>query len=202
MLLILSLGAVFSLVTSWSLLRLGVASMPLRWGLSVITGYLGFFLGTRMWLGYALADTPSQRAPALHWVDGLPDSVNLAFLMAPLADPGQRQRRGSSINLDLDLPADDEGAILLLVLLLLLAVVGSGIYVIVQAPAILSEAALQVALAEMLRRRARAIDTPGWTGSVFRATWKPALLLVIAVVLVGLGLQALCPGAVKLSDIL
>ncbi|MBP7866606.1 MAG: hypothetical protein KA419_11710 [Acidobacteria bacterium] len=97
---------------------------------------------------------------------------------------------------------DKEVVVLLLLVALLAVIFGAAILLVWQAPVILSEAALQAALASGLVRRTHQGAAGHWTGGVFRATWKPfAWVLALALVL-GLTATALFPGAEKLSDIL
>lgn len=78
---------------------------------------------------------------------------------------------------------DSEEAAILLILfgLLMAAVFGAAVYLVWEAPDILTEAAFQAFLASGLLRRARSMDSPGWTGSVFRSTWPPfAIVLALS----------------------
>lgn len=113
---------------------------------------------------------------------------------------GSKQASGSSGSWNLDV---DRELVVLFVFIALLAVIfGAAFLLVWQAPVILSEAALQAALASGLVRRTRQGAAGHWTGGVFRATWKPfAWVLAIALVL-GFTAAALFPGAEKLSDIL
>ena len=76
----------------------------------------------------------------------------------------------------------EEGAILLILFgILMAAVCGAAVYLVWNGPDILTEAAFQAFLASGLLRRARGMDSPGWTGSVFRATWPPfAIVLALS----------------------
>jgi hypothetical protein len=61
------------------------------------------------------------------------------------------------------------------------SVLGAGVYMIYEAPFILSEAAFEVVLAASLVRSSRAMNDPDWIGSVFRTTWIPfGISLLIA----------------------
>lgn len=60
-------------------------------------------------------------------------------------------------------------------------VLGAGVYMIYEAPFILSEAAFEVVLATSLVKSSRAMNDPDWIGSVFRTTWIPfGISLLIA----------------------
>jgi hypothetical protein len=96
----------------------------------------------------------------------------------------------------------DEGAILLIPLgLLLAALFGGGIYLIYEAPVIISEAAFQFVLASSLIKRARKMDNPDWVGSVFRATWPALLVTLVITAIASWSLMAYCPQATKIRDV-
>jgi hypothetical protein len=71
-----------------------------------------------------------------------------------------------------------------------------------EAPTILAEAAFQMVLATSLRRRARQIDAPGWTGSVLVATWWPFAIVLVATAICGAVAMNQCPGATRLPEVL
>lgn len=85
---------------------------------------------------------------------------------------------------------------------ILVIIFGAGVYLVYQAPIILSEVAFDFLLATSLIRSSRKIDSPDWAGSVFRATWIPFLLVLIITVGFALFIDSLFPGATKLSEIL
>jgi hypothetical protein len=90
----------------------------------------------------------------------------------------------------------DKAAIVLFLFgLLLAAVIGAGAYLLYQAPDILTEAAFQAALATGLLRRARGIDAPHWSGSVFRASWLPFAVVLGLSFVFGMIAQSLYPEA-------
>ena len=90
----------------------------------------------------------------------------------------------------------DKAAIVLFLFGLLVAVVvGVGAYLLYQAPDILTEAAFQAALATGLLRRARGIDSPHWSGSVFRATWVPFAAVTVLSFVFGMIAQSFYPEA-------
>jgi hypothetical protein len=79
---------------------------------------------------------------------------------------------------------------------------GVGIYLVWEAPVILSEAAFELVLASALGSAAGRMQQPGWMGSVFRATWLPfALVLAMATAFAGVA-QHFCPEATRLSEVL
>ncbi|TAL24004.1 MAG: hypothetical protein EPN94_08270 [Nitrospirae bacterium] len=97
----------------------------------------------------------------------------------------------------------DEGGIILIVLGLILVIIfGAGVYLVYQAPIILSEVAFDFLLATSLLRSSKKIDSPDWAGSVFRATRIPFLLVLIITVGFALFIDSYFPGATKLSEVL
>ena len=99
---------------------------------------------------------------------------------------------------------DDGDGLLLLVLFCVLAaaVFGAGVYVVYQAPAILSDAAFQAALAGGLVPAAKGIHDRGWFGSVFRATAIPFAIVLILSGIFGYEAHRRCPGAATAGQVL
>ena len=89
----------------------------------------------------------------------------------------------------------------LLVLTILVAFLGSSVYMVYQAPNILSDAALNFALAGGLLKSARKMRSEGWAGSVFRATWIPVAAILILAVILAMYIQYHLPNATRLSDV-
>jgi len=100
----------------------------------------------------------------------------------------------------------DEGGFLLVILLvilglLLFAIFGAGIYVIYQAPAILSEAALHAILASSLLGATKHFERRHWAGSVFKATWIPFVTILLLAISFGAIAGHYCPEAIKAADV-
>ena len=76
------------------------------------------------------------------------------------------------------------------------------IFLVSSAPHLLADVAFGAALtggiAPAARRVADADD--GWTGSVFKATWKPFAIILVVVVLASLALGHWFPGARTLGE--
>ncbi len=101
----------------------------------------------------------------------------------------------------------DEGGIIGIVVLAVLAalvatILGGALYIIMEAPVILSEAAFEGLLAVSLVKKTRAIDGENWMGSVFKTTWIPFAVTLGVAILVGLFLHEYFPEAHRLLDIL
>jgi hypothetical protein len=97
---------------------------------------------------------------------------------------------------------DAKGCLVALVLLAIAAVIfGAGIYLIYQAPFILSEAAFKILLAAGLVRGARRLEQGDWLGSVFKATWIPFTLTLLLSLLAGFLIHHFFPGVTRISEL-
>jgi hypothetical protein len=97
---------------------------------------------------------------------------------------------------------DGEGAVLVVVFgLFAAAIFGAGIYLVYDAPDILSDAALQLALASGLWRGSRQLLTPGWATGVLRKTWLPFGLVLVLAAIAGSVAGKLCPRATRLTEV-
>jgi len=98
---------------------------------------------------------------------------------------------------------DDDITVAVIVLAVLVATIFfSAVYVLYNAPAILSEAAFQGFLAASLIRRTRAMSDHSWLGSVFKMTWVPFAVTTVVAFLCGVVLHRYFPEAARLVDIL
>lgn len=101
---------------------------------------------------------------------------------------------------DIDL---GKGGIVLIALGILLALIlGAGFYLIYAAPAILSDAALQVIMVSSLYKASKKMDDPDWVGSIFKATWIPFAIVAVLTIAIVCVATHYCPNASKLSDAL
>ncbi len=91
---------------------------------------------------------------------------------------------------------DGEGVVALLLIGVVLALFGASIYVIWQAPVILTEAAFEVLLAAGL---ARAAKRRGWASALFNSTILPFLVVFGMILGLGWASQHFCPEADRLS---
>jgi hypothetical protein len=103
--------------------------------------------------------------------------------------------------------ADDEGGLALVIVLgvlavLLFSVLGVGIFLIWQAPAILAEAAFNAVLAASLARSTKRMHEPDWVGSVFKATWKPFAVVFSLSLVAGYAMHHYLPKAARMLDVI
>jgi len=101
------------------------------------------------------------------------------------------------------LDGDSGGSVVAMVILALFvaAILGSAVYVVVEAPLILSEAAFNGLLAASLAKRTSLFDGD-WVGSIFRQTWKPFLVALAVTFFAALVLHRFFPGATSLTEVL
>ncbi len=102
---------------------------------------------------------------------------------------------------------DGEGGLVAMVVLAVIGtvvaiVLGAGIYMIYEAPVILSEAAFEVVLAASLVRSSRAMDSPDWIGSVFRTTWKPFGISLVVAWFGALVIHSCYPEVTRISELM
>lgn len=214
MALMLGAVAVVGMIASRMLSRLGLESMALRYPLAVLASYLAFFVLVRLWVAYVHGASPvSMREPAL-----------AATLMTTAAFADARSRRGpvqvnaqnlaDGVDASLDvadggselaggLGSADEGLVIVLLILFLLAIFGAGIWLVVEAPLILTEVAFSAVLAGAIRRADPGADGGAkWAWKLFRRTAVAFAIVTFFAGLLGFGAQAHCPGAVTLREAL
>jgi hypothetical protein len=101
---------------------------------------------------------------------------------------------------DLD---DDSAGVLALALLALaaFALVAAVGYILMIAPALLTELVVDGIVVSGLYRRVRTIDDREWLRTAVRRTWIPALLIALLLGAVGFGVQRLVPQARSIGDV-
>lgn len=100
----------------------------------------------------------------------------------------------------------DESGIVGIVVLAVLGVIvalvlGAGIYLVYEAPFILSEAAFEFVLAAGLVRGSRRLDAADWMGSVFKTTWIPFATTLLMATLAGWLITVNFPGVTRISEL-
>jgi hypothetical protein len=101
----------------------------------------------------------------------------------------------------------DEGGVVAMVVFAALAaimavVVGAGVYLVYEAPFILSEAAFEFILAASLVRGTKRIDTADWMGSVFKTTGIPFVVTLALATLAGYLIHHYFPEVTRLPELL
>ncbi len=184
--------------SSFVLLRLGVHSMPGRYVLAVLLGYALFVVGVRLWLWYAGRALPHLEREVIEVDEG-----TRRLSMTPERGGSDDSALGELASAGDVLGIAGDGCMVVAVVTLIVAALGGMVgYILAATPELLGEAVVQLALAAALRRKGKVWDGGHWSGSVFRATWAPALIAMFAAVIIGLLVQAKCPSAVTLVDAL
>ncbi len=80
-------------------------------------------------------------------------------------------------------------------------VVGAGVYLVYEAPFILSEAAFEFVLAASLIRGTRRIDSADWMGSVFKTTSIPFAITLALTFLAGYLMHHYFPVVTRISEL-
>lgn len=101
----------------------------------------------------------------------------------------------------------DEGGVVVIVVFAALAaimavVIGTGAYLVYEAPFILSEAAFEFILAAGLIRGTKRIDSAVWMGSVFKTTSIPFIITLALATLAGYLMHQYFPGVTRISELL
>lgn len=189
--LILAASGFAAFLACFSLLRLGVDKMALRYPLAVVAGYLVFFLLLKLWLVY-------QKRSATQDLLDLVDS--------PCGDfPGPRcladSDGGGGGWTDCLSGFDwDECAVVLILLAALLVALVGALIIIYSAPALMAEALLDAAVIAGLRNRMLSHQGRHWTLGVFRRTLVPMLLVALTFSIAGFAIEHVRPGTRSVGD--
>jgi hypothetical protein len=100
----------------------------------------------------------------------------------------------------------DEGGVVAVVIFAVLAaitavVLGAGVYLVYEAPFILSEAAFEFILAASLVRGTRRINGTDWIGSVFKTTAIPFIVTLALATLAGYLMHHYFPDVTRISEL-
>lgn len=110
---------------------------------------------------------------------------------------------GEAVSSALDNEGGAVAMIVFAVLAAILAVVlGAGVYLVYEAPFILSEAAFEFVLAAGLVRGTRRIDSADWIGSVFKTTSIPFFITLTLATLAGYLMHHYFPEITRISELL
>jgi hypothetical protein len=97
---------------------------------------------------------------------------------------------------------DDDGMVLVAIGLLLAVIFGSSLYLIYDAPHILSDAAFNFLLASSLIRGYKTITKPDWIGSVLKSTYLPFIIVLAVSFGAAWIIHSHYPQLTKISDLL
>jgi hypothetical protein len=195
----LILGGTFlaGVVMTRLLMEAGVDRLALRYVAAVGAAYFVFLILIRLWLAYV--------GSGGNHFDLVADGVDIGSDFVPDAPMPKFKGSGSggSWSDGIDVGGDLEDiVVIVLLLVLVVCICGFAIYFIWTAPALLSEAAFEAALAASLARRTKNATSGNWMGSVFRATaWQFVVVLLLSGFL-GWAAQRKCPEARRLREAL
>ena len=176
---------------------LGTESLLIRHTLVLFLSYLFFFGAIKLWLIFVKSYTHETKSSK----DSLNFNLDVPNLGSNISVPqgdipwsgagGQFAGGGASGNLDgggpksssgFDIPlGDGDGVVIVLLAAVILSILGSSIYLIYEAPDILSEAAFNALLAGGMIAPARKLYNPSWAGSVLKSSILPFLLVFLMV---------------------
>ncbi|HYC91539.1 MAG TPA: hypothetical protein VEO54_20130 [Thermoanaerobaculia bacterium] len=196
----LILGGTFlaGLIATRLLMEAGVDRLAVRYLIAVAAAYFVFLILIRLWLSYVGSGGDSH-------FDLAGDGIDIGMEVIPDAPLPKFQGSGSGgswsdgISLGGDL---EDIVVIVLLLVLVVCLCGFAIYFIWTAPALLSEAAFEAALAASLARRTKNVAGGNWMGSVFRATAAPFLVVLVLSGFLGWAAQRKCPEARRMREAL
>lgn len=131
--------------------------------------------------------------------DGPVSAVQEGFIASSPAPSSGSAGGGGGVGLDL---GDGDGIVLIALGLLLAAIFGSAIYLVYDAPNLLSDAAFNFLLASGLVRSYKRVIAPDWMGSVFHATYKPFLVVMVVSGLAAWIIHAHYPQVTKITELI
>lgn len=189
MLVLILLTGGAGLLASYLLLRAGLLSMPLRYALALAVAYGVFLLLVRWFVQHGDADLPDipfsgSGSPSGGGCDSLGSS------------------HGSSGGGWLDaFDAADEWLLPLLFVIAVVAVTFASLWIVVSAPTLFAELAIDGALSAGLYRRLRKIETRHWLETAVRHTIVPFAATALALVLFAFAAQHYRPQAHSIGEV-
>lgn len=185
-------------LVSWLQMRAGVASLALRYFLTLGAGYLAYLWILRVWAKLLIRRNTQFDLGNLEW---LPDARGSA------AEPAAGQGLGDFAGGALDAMAGaDEGAVVvvpvLAIFLVGVAIVfGAGALVLVYfgSEALLA-VAIELAFSYVTATATMRLAREGWLTAAVRLTWKPMLGALLCAVLLGATLDRFMPQVDSLPE--
>lgn len=194
----LILGGTFlaGVVMTRLLMEAGVDRLAVRYLVAVGAAYCVFLILIRLWLSYVGSGGQSH-------FDLAGDGVDIGSELVPDTPMPQFRGGGSKSSWTDGIGGGgdlEDLVVIVLLLVLVVCICGFAIYFIWTAPALLSEAAFEAALAASLARRAKKAASGSWMGSVFRATVVPFTVVLVISGALGWAAQRTCPEARRLRE--
>jgi hypothetical protein len=213
------LAGIAAFLVSAVALRLGLASMTVRYALAAACGYLAFIALIRTWIAWQRGRWDLE--PELE-----PELLNLDIDLRPAesADPeffqGGRSggagasgdweareshtaslqtKEDSQFGFDLDF---DEFWPVVVAAVCAVGGLIAILYVVYTAPLLLAEVALDGAVVATLYRRMRRADAAHWATTTLRRTWTAAVILVVTATGVGFAFERIAPAANSIGAVI
>lgn len=189
MLVLILLTGGTGLLASYLMLRAGLLSMPLRYALALVVAYGVFLLLVRWFVRHGEPDLPDVpfSGNGSHG-GGISDTV----------DAGHAGSGGSWLDA---FDAADEWLLPLLFVIAVVAVTFASLWIIVSAPTLFAELAIDGALSAGLYRRLRKIEKRHWLETAVRRTIGPFAATALALVLFAFAVQHYRPLAHSIGDV-
>jgi len=225
MFVILICTALSGVTINWILFQFNISAILLRYPVAVIISYLIFFLLIKIWLEIIIPSHPErtniknaqQPAGGHYFGSNIGSSLSNTHLsISPSTvtkgGGGTFAGAGASSAWGDEAPSlkgmsvgkgggGKDGMALIAAGLLIIAIIGGAIYCIWCSPIILSEAALQTAMASGLIHHTKKIQAIGWEDSVFKKTAIPFAIVFGFAFLFGWVVHLNCPQNTTASQV-
>lgn len=189
---ILIFTGIFGFALSYSLLKMGVIEMWIRYPIAVLVSY-GAFLGLlRIWVEVEFSRF----------------RVDDPEIQAAMTDMSRREQKkwiretSDTGWLDwLDLPdfGDGEGCLIFILVGVGIGLIAVGVMTVLGAPALVAEVFLDLFVVSLLYRRLQHAGREHWLGTAVGRTWHLALWAAVLMALAGFLLQFLAPETTTLG---
>lgn len=231
MMLILLLTGAAGFAVSFSLLRLGLTRMWLRYPIAILLAYCVFLLLLRLWLFYQSRGHGPELEDADQLLDlmsseGTGDIAELADLIPSgggsggnfeFGGGGAGGSWGESVSSapkaiqssgggggsgGFGFDLDlDEGWLIVLAIIAILGGIIASLYVIYIAPALLAEILVDGLLVAGLYKRLKGVEQRNWLGTAVRKTLLPALIVALFFSIGGYLFQKAVPAARSIGEV-
>lgn len=134
--------------------------------------------------------------------DGVAEAPSQAFVPVPSDSGGSVGDVAGGLGDTVSGIFDDDSVVLIVLAVLLALACGAGIYLIVQAPVILSEAAFQALLSTSLLRSMKKMSHPDWMGGVLRTTIMPFIGVMVISFAAAWVIHSAYPGVTKMTEVI
>jgi hypothetical protein len=192
-------------LASAGLLKVGLKTMWIRYGLAVIAAYGAFLFFVWLWVIFYRGRLPIDSELSGE-TDLLRDESNGPAGAKSLVSNGKSEKGtadwSSSTSFDIPLDLDfDEFIVVVAILVVIVVALFSSVYVIVTAPALFAEVILDGVLSAALYRRLRNVEQQHWLQSTIIRTRFPILATLVFLMLLGAVFQWFAPSAVSIGGV-